>query len=410
MKITPTTRIYVAGCAGMLGDAVYQHLSGIAEVRATDINVNEPWLGYADVRDYSQMLRSIGEFRPDVIVNLAAITDLEQCEREPESAWLTNALGSENLGLIANELDATCVYISTAGVFDGARATYSDFDAPNPINCYGRSKHYGETFVHQHVRKHYVLRAGWMMGGGPAKDKKFLNKIYRQLIEEDLRHLKAPAVIADGDAAVLVLKLNTHLRVRSLGMPPHIAQRLLDHAEKEELYLRGEAPYLTLHFELSGDAEILELAGEPPHRRHQAQVVQDRRAKVLAEAVHPFQGELETLAEVIEAGNHLLGQRGMSPEEVVHLPGEGPQGLGGVIVELPGNALSLLFLGPDHGLKVEAEAFLHPFLFRHIAGDMVEPLGLAMAGDQSGGHHDDGLRPIPSDDALFVRLGKSLPS
>jgi len=183
MKIDSATRIYVAGCAGMLGDAVYQHLSGIAEVRATDINVNEPWLGYADVRDYSQMRRSIGEFRPDVIVNLAAITDLEECEREPENAWLTNALGSENLGLIANELDATCVYISTAGVFDGARATYSDFDAPNPINCYGRSKHYGETFVHQHVRKHYVLRAGWMMGGGPAKDKKFLNKIYRQLIE-----------------------------------------------------------------------------------------------------------------------------------------------------------------------------------------------------------------------------------
>ena len=181
MKVTAKTRIYIAGCAGMLGDAVYQRFSGISQVQATDINVSESWLGHADVRVYSQLKQSIEEFHPDVIMNLAAITDLERCEREPENTWLTNTLGAENLGLIANRVDATYVYISTAGVFDGRQATYSDFDTPNPLNCYGKSKYYGETFVRQHVQKHYVIRAGWMMGGGPAKDKKFLNKIYRQI-------------------------------------------------------------------------------------------------------------------------------------------------------------------------------------------------------------------------------------
>lgn len=183
MKIESSTRIYIAGCGGMLGEAVYRRFSSIATVKATDIDVNEDWLNYADVRDYGAIRRSIQSFGPHVIINLAAITDLESCERDQENAWLTNAMGAENLGLIANELDATYIYISTAGVYDGALDSYVDYEEPRPLGCYGKSKHYGEKFVCQHVRKHYVPRAGWMMGGGPAKDKKFVNKIYRQICE-----------------------------------------------------------------------------------------------------------------------------------------------------------------------------------------------------------------------------------
>ena len=141
------------------------------------------WLSYADVRDYPQVLNSITEFDPHVLMNLAAITDLELCEKEPENAWLTNALGAENLGLIANELDIPCVYMSSAGVFGGEQETYNDFEEPNPMGCYAKSKYYGEVFIRQQVRKHYVLRPGWMMGGGPEKDKKFINKIYKQLLD-----------------------------------------------------------------------------------------------------------------------------------------------------------------------------------------------------------------------------------
>lgn len=165
----------------MLGDAVYQHFSRIATVKASDIAPTEPWLTAADVRDDSSMRRDILPFEPQVVMNLAALTDLEQCEREKENAWLTNGLGAENLALIANELDATCIYISTAGIFDGARDSYTDFDSPNPLSEYGRSKLHGERFVAASVRKHFVPRAGWMMGGGPLKDKKFVNKIYKQL-------------------------------------------------------------------------------------------------------------------------------------------------------------------------------------------------------------------------------------
>lgn len=181
MKIDPNTRIYIAGCGGMLGEAVHERFSGAATVMATDIDVNESWLSHADVRDYEGISRSIAEFGPDAIVNLAAITDMEACERDPDNAWLTNALGAENVALSAIRLDVPHVYISTAGIFGGEKEFFNDFDQPNPLSIYAKSKYAGEQFVRQSVPRHYVVRAGWMMGGGPRKDKKFVNKIYRQL-------------------------------------------------------------------------------------------------------------------------------------------------------------------------------------------------------------------------------------
>ena len=165
----------------MLGDAVYRRFSAVAQVMATDIDVNEPWLTFGDVRDYASIAEQIKRFQPDVIINLAALTDLEYCEREADNAWRTNALGAENVGLVANQLDVPYVYISTAGIFDGAKEYYTDFDTPNPLGYYAKSKAYGEAWVVRTVKKHLVLRAGWMMGGGPRKDKKFVNKLYKQL-------------------------------------------------------------------------------------------------------------------------------------------------------------------------------------------------------------------------------------
>lgn len=181
MKIVPSTRVYIAGCGGMLGEAVYELWSSQCEVRATDIDVNEPWLSYGDVRDFASIAEDVRAFRPDIIINLAALTDLEHCENNKENAWLTNALGAENLGLLANELDVPYVYISTAGIFDGEQDVYTDFDTPAPLGYYAKSKAYGESWTLRTVRRPVVLRAGWMMGGGPKKDKKFINKLFKQI-------------------------------------------------------------------------------------------------------------------------------------------------------------------------------------------------------------------------------------
>lgn len=181
MKFEKNTRVYIAGCGGMLGRAVYAQFNPRTTVLATDIDLNIDWLSYADVRDFNSMNKSITEFDPDVILNLAALTDLEYCEREQENAWLTNALGAENIALIADRIGATLVYISTAGIVDGQQDIYNDFGQHSPLSVYGKSKYEGELAVRSMARKHFVFRAGWMMGGGPDIDKKFINKIYKQI-------------------------------------------------------------------------------------------------------------------------------------------------------------------------------------------------------------------------------------
>lgn len=182
MKISKQTKILIAGCAGMLGDAAYKCFSSHCKVMATDIDLNEDWLTFGDVRDYFQMLKIAIDFQPDLIINLAALTDLEICERDIENTWKTNALGAENMALIAQKLNVPHVYISTAGIFDGEQEFYTDFDTPRPLSMYAKAKYYGEIAVQKMITKHFIFRAGWMMGGGPKKDKKFINKIFKQIM------------------------------------------------------------------------------------------------------------------------------------------------------------------------------------------------------------------------------------
>jgi dTDP-4-dehydrorhamnose reductase len=183
MEFQKHTKVYISGCGGMLGRAVYKYFSERTTVKATDIDINIDWLSYADVRDYSDINKSISEFEPDFIINLAALTDLEYCEENEENSWLTNTLGMENIALVANRLDIPLIYISTAGIVDGEQDVYNDFGSHNPLSIYAKSKYEGEFVVRSTVKKHFIFRAGWMMGGGPDIDKKFIKKIYKQIKE-----------------------------------------------------------------------------------------------------------------------------------------------------------------------------------------------------------------------------------
>lgn len=172
--------ILITGCGGMLGQAVYQTLKSKNNVLATDIDINEEWLEYLDVRDLELLFKISKSFKPDLIINLAALTDLEFCENNPEDAYLTNGLGQENICLVANKNEIPVVYISTAGIFDGEQEYYNDFDQPNPLSIYGKSKYYGEVITIKSLKRFFIFRAGWMMGG-LNKDKKFIGKIYNQI-------------------------------------------------------------------------------------------------------------------------------------------------------------------------------------------------------------------------------------
>ena len=157
-------KIYIAGCGGMLGEAFYMQFRNNYELKCTDKDVNADWLSFIDFRDYSVYQKDVVAFKPDYLFHLGAYTDLEFCELHVEDTYRTNTLAVENAVYIANQLEIPLLYISTAGIFDGAKPIYDDWDLPNPLGHYARSKCAGEGFVKEHAHRYLICRAGWMMG------------------------------------------------------------------------------------------------------------------------------------------------------------------------------------------------------------------------------------------------------
>jgi dTDP-4-dehydrorhamnose reductase len=177
----------------MLGSALVPALAHAGhEVQPTDINLEQPrpWariandippMTHLDVRSRDDIASAVATFRPELIVHLAAETDVEICDARPDHAWATNALGTKHVALAAQAADTPLAYVSTAGVFDGLKTEpYVEYDAAYPINYYGRSKLEGERYVQTFLARFYVVRAGWMVGGGP-KDHKFVAKMIDQI-------------------------------------------------------------------------------------------------------------------------------------------------------------------------------------------------------------------------------------
>lgn len=174
-------KIYIAGCGGMLGEAFYTRFKDQYDLKCTDKDVNESWMSFLDFRDFNAYKNDVFQFQPDYLFHLGAYTDLEFCEQNADDTWQTNTLAVENAVYIANQMDIPLLYISTAGIFDGKKELYDDWDIPNPLGVYARSKYMGERFVIENAKRFLVCRAGWMMGSGPKKDKKFIQKLMKQI-------------------------------------------------------------------------------------------------------------------------------------------------------------------------------------------------------------------------------------
>lgn len=174
-------RVFLAGVGGMLGEAIHKVLAEKHDLTCTDIDVNEAWLEKCDFRDFCEYERMVSAAEPEILMHIGAHTSLEYCEENPDDAYRTNTLSVEHAATLAQAHGIPLVYISTAGIFDGKKDVYDDWDQPRPLGVYARAKYLGEIVVQTRVPKHFIFRAGWMMGGGPAKDKKFINKLMIQL-------------------------------------------------------------------------------------------------------------------------------------------------------------------------------------------------------------------------------------
>lgn len=168
-------KLYVVGASGMLGSSFIDYWASEHSLRLPGVDSER-----IDVTDYNALKTDIEKFNPDVIVNLAAICDMEKCEKVPDQALKVHVLGSANLALVALDLRKVYIYLSSACVFNGEEDKYDSRSFPEPISTYGKTKYMGEN-VARIVPRHIVVRTEWCFGGGPTKDTKFIGKIYKQI-------------------------------------------------------------------------------------------------------------------------------------------------------------------------------------------------------------------------------------
>src|SRR3990172_13070422 len=153
----------------MLGSDLCKIFSEKYEILATDLpsrlsqktektaNIME-----IDVRDYEKVNSSFKLFKPDFAVHLAAKTDVDGCESDIDGAYRTNTIGTKNIALACSKFNSVMVYISTGSVFDGEKEIpYTEFDIPNPMSIYSKSKYEGELMVQKLLNRFFIFRAGW---------------------------------------------------------------------------------------------------------------------------------------------------------------------------------------------------------------------------------------------------------
>lgn len=120
-----------------------------------------------DIGDHHAVLATVGEVVPDLIINAAAFTKVDANEADPATAFRDNAQGPQSVAIAAREVGAVLVHISTDYVFDGDKgAPYDETDRPRPLSVYGRSKELGERHVRAQCPAHFIVRTGFVYGGG----------------------------------------------------------------------------------------------------------------------------------------------------------------------------------------------------------------------------------------------------
>ena len=162
-------RIAITGHKGQLGAALQNALAG-AELLGLDLPEH-------DISDPPSIRETITEFHPDLVIHGAAMTNVDECQREPETAYRVNTLGTQNIAIACGQCDAAMVHISTNDVFDGKLGRpYYEWDEPSPQSVYAQSKAAAEFYVRTLLNRFYIVRTSWLYARGGEN---FITKIIR---------------------------------------------------------------------------------------------------------------------------------------------------------------------------------------------------------------------------------------
>lgn len=149
-------KILITGANGQLGRALQNRFQKheLLALSHADLDVGE-----------RASVLSLANQSFDLILHAAAMTNVDGCEHHPQAAYRTNALGTQNIALLAQQSGAVMLYVSTDYVYDGQKGRpYWEWDATNPLSVYGESKLAGEWFVKNLLTKFYMTRTAWVYG------------------------------------------------------------------------------------------------------------------------------------------------------------------------------------------------------------------------------------------------------
>ncbi len=172
-------KILLIGARGMLGGDLQPILSARHEVIGRDVHD-------LDITDPMQTEKEIRLLRPEVVINVAAFTDVDGCESQRERAFSVNADGAGHVARGCRSAGARLIHLSTDYVFDGtSRVPYTEESPPRPLNVYGESKLRGEQSIQETGGNHLILRTAWLYG---RQGKNFVDTILRLASrQEELR-------------------------------------------------------------------------------------------------------------------------------------------------------------------------------------------------------------------------------
>jgi dTDP-4-dehydrorhamnose reductase len=157
--MVPPGKLLITGAHGQLGQALIQEGGRLGwEMAATDCH-------NLDITNPQMVWQELSRQRPEVVINAAAATRVDDLESDPEVALRVNGLGPRNLAVACRRLGVKLIHISTDYVFDGAKPEpYVEWDATGPLSVYGRSKLLGEEWVRQQCADHFIVRTAWLYG------------------------------------------------------------------------------------------------------------------------------------------------------------------------------------------------------------------------------------------------------
>ena len=165
-------KIWITGAEGHIGTALLDLLEGV-EYQLLPTDIEE-----VDITKIDEVTQFVHVNRPDVVINCAGLTDVQECENNVDEAYRVNAIGVRNVALAANEVNAKVIQISTDDVFDKeSRIPYNKFDNVHPRTIYGKSKEAGEKILTQLLNRFVIIRSSWIYGIG----RDFVDEVLRNV-------------------------------------------------------------------------------------------------------------------------------------------------------------------------------------------------------------------------------------